>query len=77
MIRKALVRTVIYEFLEEKNLFTQQEVIDNAQQIYDYLKTHKYGDLTEGLPFTTFKQYMLAGVQIAQMKASFQGSFFR
>jgi len=71
-MQKALVKTEIYRFLDEKQIFTIDEIVANAESLYQYLKNNKYfGDLTQNLTLDQFKQQIHIGLVIAHTNFQF------
>jgi len=67
MIKKALVKTVINEFIDSNNIQNPQEVFNRGKELYELLKTHPdFGDLTAGIADRDFMHQMHKGFIIAQ-----------
>lgn len=73
MIKKGLVRTCIYEYIDKYGLSSPQDIVDHLQELYVYLKQHeRYGDLLPGCDYEEFVKQSYIGYQ----KAPYQGSMF-
>jgi hypothetical protein len=55
-MKKALIKTIIYEYIEENNINNKDELINHLPNLYKYLKEHKHHKnvLPENLTYEIF-----------------------
>jgi len=71
-MKKALINTLINEFLISHKLVTIQQIIDSAPELYKFLKTHPNKPLPESITYGNLEQEMMSGLQKAQMMGMFR-----
>jgi len=75
-MKKALIKTLINEFLAAHKLTEIQAILDSAPDLYQFLKKHELKPLPSNITYGIFEQEMLQGVQQAQMR-QMMGNFQR
>lgn len=73
MLKKGLIRTLIFEYIDKHNLTTVEQVFGNLPMIYDYLKNHPtFKDLIpETLTYDIFLNEAQIGFHQAQLRKHF------
>lgn len=76
MIKKAIVRTCIFDYADEKGHKTIQNVLDDLPELYKYLKSHKdFGNLLPNIEYSQFVQAVHIGLQEAILNMQFEKHF--
>ena len=78
MLKKPIIKRIIWEFLESRKINNCNDVIINADEIYKLLKEHPdYGDLLPDINFSDFSKIMQSKKIEAELAQNFKKFTFR
>ena len=72
MLKKGLIKTCVFEYLDENKIKDPQSLFNHLPHIFRYLKQHKHhGNVLGDIPFNIFARYVEHGYRISHMKNIF------
>lgn len=78
MLKKGLIRTLFFEYIEENKLTSVQQVFDNLPEIYKFVKNHEVfpGLIPDELTYAIFVHQATQGLEKAKFEKQFNNAQF-